>query len=231
MKTYEEEYFDQNSGVMKNKLGLDDAGKLRIYEYWSAAERERELQRNPIKGNFDLDHLKKIHEHLFSDVYEWAGKTREIDIAKDTSLTTQSNFAPYEDFGVLNFGLHKVLKDCNYLKDCSKPEAVTALTNTYSLLNYMHPFPEGNGRATRVFMSQLAQEAGFELDFGKVSPQLWNRAAADSMPQFDSKSGDKVRNADIKPIMQIFGCILKDNRSKEVIHENNDSEPSRGPER
>lgn len=41
-----------------------------------------QLYENPIKGNFDYDHLCNIHRHIFQDLYGWAGETRTVNIAK-----------------------------------------------------------------------------------------------------------------------------------------------------
>ncbi|MFJ1139705.1 hypothetical protein ACIKK6_02930, partial [Bacillus thuringiensis] len=40
-----------------------------------------------IPGNFDLDHLKKIHKHIFEDIYEFAGKIRQENIASNISIS------------------------------------------------------------------------------------------------------------------------------------------------
>jgi|WetSurMetagenome_2_1015567.scaffolds.fasta_scaffold01448_8 cell filamentation protein len=224
MKTYEEEYFVPESGVLKNKLGLQDAGKLRRYEYYSAADRAKELQSNPIKGDFDLEHLKKIHKHLFNDIYEWAGEPRSVDIAKRVDERNQSEFADPDSFGMMDLELQQTLKDCNRLKGCTQSEAALAMTKTYLVLNAMHPFPEGNGRATQIFMRQLAKEAGFEIDFAKVDKKEWNKAAAASMPQYDIRSGEQTKKGDVKPILTIFNNLVKE-QSKQIEPE------SKGPER
>jgi cell filamentation protein len=226
VKTYEEEYFDPVSGVMKNKLGIDDFQKLRTYEYYMTQARSNELSANPIKGSFDLDHLKKIHEYLFGDIYDWAGKPRTVDIAKMTGPTTETPFAAHEDFGMLDFGLQETLKESNYLKGITRDETVKALTKTYVILNTMHPFPEGNGRATQLFMSQLANEADYNLDFKMISARLWNSAARDSMPQHDFKTGEQVIKGSVKPIMKIFDAILKDRFIEKSVEKD-----SKGPER
>ena len=68
--------------VLRNRLAIRDAPAL------EAAERELVAQRlvEPLPGgDFDLDHLKAIHRHLFQDVYAWAGELRTVEIARDGS--------------------------------------------------------------------------------------------------------------------------------------------------
>ena len=64
--------------VLRNRLDIRDAAAL------EAAERElvafRLLEPMP-PGDFDFDHLKAIHRHLFQDVYEWADEVRTVEIA------------------------------------------------------------------------------------------------------------------------------------------------------
>lgn len=76
---------DPETGVLKNKLGIEDEDELNKAEASLVAWRSFQLSRQPIRGNFDLDHLKAIHKHLFRDVYEWAGDLRDIDLHKGGS--------------------------------------------------------------------------------------------------------------------------------------------------
>ncbi|WP_197258781.1 Fic/DOC family protein [Paenibacillus dendritiformis] len=45
-----------------------------------------QLQQKPVNGKLDMAHLQKIHKHIFQDVYPFAGKIREVDIAKPGTL-------------------------------------------------------------------------------------------------------------------------------------------------
>ncbi|MGC5246302.1 Fic family protein [Gordonia sp. DT219] len=59
--------------------------------------------------------------------------------------------------------------------------AVEAAT-TYAYLNTAHPWREGNGRSSKLFMRQLLRDHGHDLDFGKITPQQWNNSSALTMP-------------------------------------------------
>ncbi len=89
--TYYYEYDDDggrycysDSGVLKNKLGIEDFKTLRDAERELSMVRYFDLETKGITGDFSLKHLCSIHEYLFGDVYEWAGQIRTVDISKGT---------------------------------------------------------------------------------------------------------------------------------------------------
>jgi fido (protein-threonine AMPylation protein) len=76
-------------------------------------------------------------------------------------------------------------------------------------LNYLHPFPEGNGRSTLTMLAQLAREAEYTLDYTKISPQEWNRAASRSSPQRLIEHPTVARSGDPTLIHQVFRQIVE----------------------
>ena len=75
-------YLIPGTDTLRNKAGITDRATLDNFEREVTTARSFELIANPIDGNLDYDHLKDIHQHLFQDVYEWAGKPRTIGISK-----------------------------------------------------------------------------------------------------------------------------------------------------
>jgi cell filamentation protein len=70
-----------------------------------------ELYENPINGDFDFEHLKRIHHHLFQDLYDWAGQVRTVDIMRyPTYFCPTENIKPYSD------AIFSNLKKDNYFK-------------------------------------------------------------------------------------------------------------------
>ncbi|MDR1849721.1 MAG: Fic family protein [Zoogloeaceae bacterium] len=159
--------------VLKNKFDLRDEEALREAEYRATARRAAELERKPIKGNFDMKHLQAYHKHLFQDVYQWAGKSRTIGISKGDT------FAAVEYLDSFMKDIHKRLEKDNFLRGLEKKEFVSKFTEVYGDINALHPFREGNGRSTREFMKQLAYEAGYKLDIDIISRDRnrWNEAS------------------------------------------------------
>ena len=66
-------YCYPDSSVLKNRLDIHDKEQLLVAEVRLAAIRLYQLQEQPVHGNFDLNHLCRIHEHIFQDLYDWAG--------------------------------------------------------------------------------------------------------------------------------------------------------------
>ena len=56
-----------------------------------------------------------------------------------------------------------------------------AMTDLHSTLDLAHPFREGNGRSTRIFISQLSEAHGYNLDFSTVNAKEWVKACIDSI--------------------------------------------------
>jgi cell filamentation protein len=211
-------YVDAVTGTPRNKLGVTDNAELAKVEYIVTDLRIAQLRMEPIKGAFDLDHLRKIHRHIFQDIYDWAGKERTLNFSKGDPNHPgwKSVFAPKEQIALIGELIAKDLKDWNYLKGTDQPEFVQKLAATYVKLNYMHPFPEGNGRATQTFLSQLATDAGYRLDFSQVSATQWNRAAARSMPQVNVREPALQRPHDVTLIHEVFQRVTSAAPNREL---------------
>lgn len=88
-----------------------------------------------------------------------------------------------------------------HLKGLEKPKFVERLAHYFTEFNAVHPFREGNGRATREFVGQLARQAGYELDQTSIdnSSDQWNQAAAaaraGSMKALEAVFQDSIRPA------------------------------------
>jgi len=117
--------------------------------------RIEELREKPIAGKFDLEHLKAIHAHVFQDVYEWAGKTRTVNISKNGDAFAQPAFI--ESAGKQ---LGAAIAKENNLQGLEKPQFVERLALYYADWNALHPFREGNGRG-----DADQQENRFQVDF------------------------------------------------------------------
>ena len=172
-KTYDYEY-DSNdpyvyagTKVLRNELGLRDFDELWDAERAITGVTAAELEANPIDGEFDLAHLQAIHKALFSDVYDWAGTIREKGfIAKGNSLFCAAEFiVPYSD------ELFSKLKEENYLHGLDRDEFIQRVAFYISEINALHPFREGNGRTQRIFINQLARQAGWNLNYTAVDPE------------------------------------------------------------
>ena len=162
---YEEDgtYCYPGTSVLRNKLNIRDGEKLSDAERSISLVRMIELEEHPIKGNYDLDHLKRIHKALFGDIFEWAGQLRTVDISKGTM------FCKCEYIENNANKLFRKLQGENNLIGLQIDDMVSRLAYYLCEINAIHPFREGNGRAQRSFVKQLAFDAGYHLDFTGIS--------------------------------------------------------------
>lgn len=147
-----------------NKFGIKDDKLLSAIEGQITFAKGSELERNPIKGNFDFKHYKAIHKYLFDDIYEWAGKIRSVDMSKKGT-----SFAKADEIEQLADACFARLKSENYFKGQAFNEFVRNIVDFYCVTNMLHPFREGNGRTQRIFISQLIRFAGYEIDFSSIN--------------------------------------------------------------
>lgn len=168
-------YLYPGTDVLRNKPGLRDKAVLQQFEYAQATVRAYAYRAKPIRGKFDLDHLRAIHRYLFQDVYDWAGLVRTVHIAKGAS-----SFALPQHIESFAATLSTQLAKDNRLKGLDKPAFIERLAHHFAEFNALHPFREGNGRATREFFGQLARDAGYEIDQTRIDNHRdqWNRACA-----------------------------------------------------
>jgi len=151
------------SSILKNKAGITEQNLLEQYEADLTTIRLLELARSAVEGQFDLDHLCKIHKYLFQDVYEWAGNIRTVDIVRgDSRFCNMRHIQTYAD------KVFSSLKAEDHLMSLSKKHFATRSAHYLSEINAIHPFREGNGRVQRLFMSQLAEHAGYSLSYSAL---------------------------------------------------------------
>lgn len=147
--------------------------------------RTAELAAQPVAGKFDAAHLREIHRRLFQDLP--AVGIHDVHPGEFRPPTTGGTWVKVRgletvpgDFPVayskmdgqaqarLDAALSAVRPEA--LSRLPTAEAARAIGTLYAEADYVHPFHEGNSRALRAFTRQLAQEAGFALD--------WERFAA-----------------------------------------------------
>jgi cell filamentation protein len=153
-------YCIPGTAVLKNKAGITDQDQLDEYEGDFTAIRLLELTQNPVEGSFDLAHLCKIHQYLFQDVFEWAGEVRTVDIIRG-----DSRFCNVRHIQSYSNTVFSALAAEKYLVNLEPKVFAHRLAHYLSEINAIHPFREGNGRVQRLFISQLADQAGYSLDY------------------------------------------------------------------
>jgi cell filamentation protein len=164
-------YCYPGTDVLRNKAEITNAQDLDAYEGELSTLRSIEILENPVAGQFDLAHLQCIHLALFQDVYDWAGKIRTVDISRGNSRFANVRFIESAANDIFN----KLARE-NWLKGLDADALSKRLAHYLSEINALHPFREGNGRVQRIFISQLSQSVGYQLDYSDLEQEQIYRA-------------------------------------------------------
>lgn len=142
--------------VLKNKLGITNSADLAKEEEKLSKKRAVELFEEGLLSLADagsFSSLQKIHEYLFQDIYDFAGKIRTVNIAKGSF-----RFAPV-------VYLQDALKHIENMPQSTFDEII----KKYVEMNVAHPFREGNGRSTRIWLDLiLKKELNKVVDWRRV---------------------------------------------------------------
>ena len=175
-------YVYPGTNILINKQGIMDVRLLYDFERNFSLKRSSVLGNMGVTGLFDAKHLQNIHAFLFCDVYDWAGEFREIDISKGGTWFTAPDKIS-EELDTLCFDI----RDKNYFRGLLLSDTASGLTDVMCRLNQIHPFREGNGRTQRLFVEQLASNAGYDLDFSHVSENDMRNASFAASVQGDTR--------------------------------------------
>ncbi len=187
-------YCYPDTSILINRLDIHDKDKLLTAETSLVAVRLYQLQKNPICGSFDYNHLCRIHHYIFQDLYSWAGKTRTVNIAK-TSLFCLVQFI--QSYAASIFPAY--FNDCTNAKDNPK-EFIRIFTEHYANLNALHPFREGNGRSQREFVRELCLECGYSFDLRHTNHEEMLSASIESLDRGSNAGLEAIFRKCITPL-------------------------------
>ena len=151
--------------VLINRFNLQTQGELDAVEAALVTAKASQWEEKPQCTTFDFAHYKAIHKYLFGELYSWAGEIRTINISKKGT-----QFCPANEIEGVGKAVFERLAARQYFAGLPREAFVQELVDFYQRTNELHPFREGNGRTQRVFLAQLAQNAGYRLDFACVDP-------------------------------------------------------------
>ena len=142
--------------VLENKLGITDSSELARQEEKISKKKALELFEKGLLDSLEagtFETLAKIHKYLFNDIYYFAGEIRNVNIAKGNF-----RFAPV-------MYLEQALEHIDKMPQSTYEEII----KKYVEMNAAHPFREGNGRSTRIWLDLiLKKEINKVVDWSKV---------------------------------------------------------------
>ena len=160
------------NGTLKNLLGITDYEELKQAEkdiaYVKLINAEEEIKRP-----CDIRLLKRIHKHIFEDIFEWAGEFRTIPIYKEERVIPGVSLE-YAEPKNIEKELTKRLEEMNSINWKGKgiDEITKQFTKELAKLWRIHPFRDGNTRTTLTFAHIFAKQKGFEMDLGTMLDEL-----------------------------------------------------------
>ena len=172
--------------TLKNRFGIRSAERLHAAEAEVVAARHEEFRQQEMPGLFNAAFLRQIHRHLFQDVYEWAGRTRnevlvlEDGIQASEPVMRKAEGRPFAAGPQIILRLEQTLEGFvrqNGFKGLNRNAFCNQAAIAFAEVNGVHPFREGNGRTQRAFFRQMALGAGYSLDFGVVSRERMTAAS------------------------------------------------------
>jgi cell filamentation protein len=174
-------YTYPGTDVLRNIPDIHDSKRLAAFEANATTARLAELDAAPLKGRFDVAHLKAIHKFIFQDVYSWAGEFRTVNVSKGRSLFGAAAFVEPALAAIL-----LKLPAERYLKGSDLTSFARRAGFYFGEINAAHPFREGNGRAQREFIRELGLEAGFMIDWSRINRRQIMAASRESFSTGDS---------------------------------------------
>lgn len=168
--------------VLENKLGITNSSELAREEERLSKKRALELfetQRFNAMEAGTFKALKEIHKYLFQDVYDFAGELRTVNIAKGNF-----RFAPV-------MYLQAALENIEKMPQATFDEII----EKYVEMNIAHPFREGNGRSTRIWLDLILKtELNLVVDWNKIDKEDY-LLAMERSPIKDIEIKHLIKNA------------------------------------
>ena len=178
--------------ALENKLGITSSPELAEAEERISKKKAVELFENGLLGSLEAGtfaSLKTIHKYLFDEIYDFAGELRTVNIAKGNF-----RFAPL-------MYLEAALANIDKMPQSTFDEIV----EKYVEMNIAHPFREGNGRSTRIWLDCIfKKELGKVVDWSKVDKEDYLLAMERS----------PIKDIEIKHILK--AALTDDIHSREV---------------
>lgn len=145
--------------TLENKLGITSSAELATQEERLSKKRALELFESGMLDKLEpgtFKTLQVIHKQLFMDIYDFAGKVRSVNIAK----------------GGFRFVPAMYLLDALKQIERMPQSTFNEIIEKYVEMNVAHPFREGNGRSTRIWLDLiLKKELQLVIDWSKVNKE------------------------------------------------------------
>ncbi|MDX2969072.1 Fic family protein [Kribbella solani] len=176
----EDPYLYPGTETLRNKFGERDKDVLKGLDYAAAMRAQEKLEsgETDVPRTYDAQHLHAIHKQLFQDVYEWAGQPRpDVTVVKGVP----GGFAPPNLIDRYLTDAAEAISSADWASMDQEQFAQQA-AKVFAYVNQAHPYREGNGRATKLFMQHVSELSPYELDYTRIPDKVWNQRSMLSGP-------------------------------------------------
>lgn len=204
---YHENRFLYKNGTLKNKLGIKNTKDLSNVEYLGSASRALVLIKKQPEIR-SINELQAIHKVMFGWLYDWAGKIRDYDLSKNGYGFLEGD---RQEFGIQNIN-NKINKK-NELDTLNNKDYAELLDE----LNYLHPFREGNGRSTKLFLQCFAANHEQVLDYPRKNNEMieaQNNADIDKISELIQVQNSPSREAAFQQLKYLQTNSMKKEKAR-----------------
>ena len=181
-----------NKMILENRLNITDSAELACEEEQISKKKAVQLFDRKLLDTFDVGTfagLAAIHKYMFEDIFDFAGEIRTVNLVKGNF-----RFAP-------SMYLQAALDNIDKMPQSNFDEII----EKYVEMNIAHPFREGNGRSTRIWLDHiLKNEIGKVVDWSKVDKEDYLLAMERST----------IKDVEIKVLLK--GALTDELNSREV---------------
>lgn len=182
-----------NKMILENRMNNTDSADLACDEERISKKKAVQLFDNKFLDSFPagkFDTLQAIHKYMFEDIFDFAGEIRTVNLAKGNF-----RFAP-------SMYLQAALDNIDKMPQSTFDE----ITEKYVEMNIAHPFREGNGRSTRIWLDHiLKNEIGKVVDWSKVDKEDYLLAM----------EGSPIKDVELKVLLK--GALTDEINSRDYM--------------
>ena len=204
-RRWEDYFWPDTPGVLRNKLGIRDQRMLNFIEAQLSAVRIYEQVLENPTGTFDFARYSDIHRRTFSDIFEWAGVPRTVPdgpmtkqhrdvvnfLINDPSAPTVTyRYRPGPQVRASAEYVFARLQAEDALTGLPPEHFIPRLATYWGTMDSIHPFRDGNTRTETVFFHSISRQAGYDLG----AERLYARRAEFVAARFHGHAtGDRYR--------------------------------------
>ena len=157
-------YLIPGTATLRNRRGITDPLELEQLEADVSTLRIHQLLDGSVhvQGRWDLPHLQRVHRHIFGDIYAWAGEIRTIALRKADQVHPLPTGEQASDI------FSRLARD-DQLRGLDRAAFVRKVSQLQSDVFTLHPFRDGNTRATTTFVALVARHAGWTVAWRDVN--------------------------------------------------------------